>query len=89
MILKPSGKEKSCFSNLVVLWMIPKQLTITMLVTIVTSTTTIINLLTKAVLKQTAFSVPKKFQIMAESHFLLFKAKYFLRLHSKEHNIST
>lgn len=88
MILKLSRKEESCFSNLVVLWMIPKQLTFTMLVTTAT-TTTIINLLTKAVLKQTAFSVPKKFQIMAESHFLLFKAKYFLRLHSKKHNIST
>lgn len=76
MILKTSRKEKSCFSNPVVLWMIPKQLAFTILVTIVTI------ILTKAVLKQTAFSVPKKFQIMTESHFfLLFKGKYFLRLH--------
>lgn len=61
--------------------MIPKQLAFTMLVTIVT--TTIIIILTKAVLRQTAFSVPKKFEIMTESHFLLFKAKYFLRLHKQ------
>lgn len=74
MILKPSRKEKSCFSNLVVLWMIPKQLPFTMLVTTVTI---IINLLTKAVLKQTAFSIPKKFQIMAESHFFIVQSKVF------------
>lgn len=74
MILKPSRKEKSCFSNLVVLWMIPKQLPFTMLVTTVTI---IINLLTKAVLKQTAFSIPKKFQIMAESHFFIVQSKLF------------
>lgn len=38
MILKTSRKEKSCFSNPVFLWMIPKQLAFTMLVTIVTTT---------------------------------------------------
>lgn len=77
MILKPSRKEKSCFSNLVVLWMIPKQLPFTMLVTTVTTITITINLLTKAVLKQTAFSIPKKFQIMAESHFFIVQSKVF------------
>lgn len=30
MILKTSRKEKSCFSNPVFLWMIPKQLALTM-----------------------------------------------------------